>query len=130
MEKEKQTEQTPEDTRKSRKKKKKPEDEKSFYLRLGVSIGNFRRNAGINQAELADMLYLASNTISDIEGGKSHIKAYQLKKLCDILHVAPNKLLGYEVQEDKSIDYLLKARITEMDPDDKQKLLKLIDLVF
>ncbi|MEA5453593.1 helix-turn-helix transcriptional regulator [Sinomonas sp. JGH33] len=67
---------------------------------LGENLKNFRDNAGLTQAELAERLTLHgipgmySQTIAKIEGGKRTLKFEEGVRVAEILHIDPQWLLG------------------------------------
>ena len=108
-------------------------EEGKFYTQLGSDISIIRLKKGYSQKDLADRLFISPGTVSTIEGGFAKIKAYELKKLCETFGITPDNLLRYgEIDKTdlKSTDYRIKAKITSMTPEEKEKLLQIMNLVF
>ena len=62
-------------------------------IRLGLKIGNIRREKNLTQGELAEILNISNNHLSSLENGKS-APSYQLfKKICLELKVDPGYLM-------------------------------------
>lgn len=74
---------------------------------MGANIKQKRKQKGLTQQELADMLGLQKSAIAKYENGRvQNIKRSTLEKMAAILHCTPSFLMGFEdtpsrLEEDK-----------------------------
>ena len=67
---------------------------KAFRLNVGQAIKAAREDAGFSQTQLARMAGTSQNAISCYESGKVCMTAWTLHKLCEVLKVSADELLG------------------------------------
>ena len=67
---------------------------KAFRLNVGQAIKVAREDAGLSQTRLARMAGTSQNAISCYESGKVCMTAWTLHKLCEVLKVSADELLG------------------------------------
>ncbi len=80
------------------------------YNLLGFRIGERRRELGIKQSELAEMIGVSTKYISNIETGKKHLSLDLLAKITVALHITFDFFMnGYirEKPDDNIIDGLM-----------------------
>ena len=65
---------------------------------LGERIANLRKDRGISQEELADVLLTSRQAISKWERGESDPDINRLKDLAIYFNVSIDYLLGYDVE--------------------------------
>ena len=109
------------------------EEERRFYFQLGVDISKLREERNYSQRKVADQLFISPNTVSLIEVGEARLKAFQLKKLCESLGSTPDKLLRYgclENTEIESTESRIQAKIASLTMEEKERLLRIMDLIF
>lgn len=63
-------------------------------MTLGEKIRSARKDKGITQKQLADLINVKHNSISDWESDKHKPDVDSLEKICDILDLNPSDLLG------------------------------------
>lgn len=68
--------------------------EKIFYVRLGRRIAELRKAADITQAQLAEILGIAQQTMAHYEGGVSRIAVALLPPLARALNTTVEDLIG------------------------------------
>lgn len=68
--------------------------EKAFYVQLGQRIAERRKAAGITQAQLAEVLGIAQQTMAHYEGGVARIAVESLRTLAQTLGVSIEELVG------------------------------------
>jgi transcriptional regulator with XRE-family HTH domain len=68
--------------------------EKTFYADLGRRIADQRKARGITQAQLAEQLGIAQQTMAHYEGGVSRIAVETLTQVADVLGVSVEELIG------------------------------------
>ena len=71
------------------------------YLRIGVRIGDYRRERKISQAELAELTDLSVGYISHIETGSTKASLEVLVKIAAVLEVTVDRLLLGNQANDK-----------------------------
>lgn len=65
-------------------------------INLGERIRLLRKQAGLNQTRLADMIDLSRPTLSQVEKGRTELKAEKLVKLAGIFNLSVDGLLNLE----------------------------------
>lgn len=78
-------------------------DYENFSRTVSTKMQNLRANAGITQKDMAKQLNVSKTYISNIERGITKLPAYLLLQYCEILHVSPNKVIGYEMDDAEQI---------------------------
>ena len=73
------------------------------YLRLRSAIKQARRDAGLTQQQLADVLDRPQSYIAKVEGGERRLDVVELIELCDGLAVDPAVLFGQILLSDSSL---------------------------
>ena len=68
-------------------------------MSMGESIKNARRAKGLTQRELAKILNVSFNSISDWENGKHRPDVDTLQALCRVLNISPSEVLSAEYPE-------------------------------
>jgi transcriptional regulator with XRE-family HTH domain len=71
-----------------------PEDNTSFFKQLGQQISALRQEAGLTQAQLAEMLNLKQQVIASYEVGRRRLPISLLPALSKALGVSVEDLLG------------------------------------
>lgn len=85
----------------------------SITKNFGKRLREIRKSRGYNQAQLANIIGIEANTISQIELGEQLPKKENLEKLCKILKVTPKDLFDFGHLKDKEelindIDIIIK----------------------
>lgn len=62
---------------------------------LGNKISRIRKEKGISQIQLAEMLGLSTNALSVIETGNGFLTAETLEKILDKLNLEPEELFSF-----------------------------------
>ena len=89
-----------------------------FNIRIGENIRAARVKCSFTQEELAESMGLSTQFVSDMERGKSGISLITLSRLCDVLHVSSDYILGRYQEE---LDALaLEKRIAHLSPEHKE----------
>ncbi len=99
-------------------------------MSVGDNIRTARINSGLNQKELAEKLKekgidIGNTTISNWENGTSKPDPDTIEKLCKILSVDGNYILGFEKHENSEISNkraILFNKIKDL-PEDKQQII-------
>lgn len=93
---------------------------------FGEHLRNLRKkHSNYTQQDMADMLKISRSTYTYYETGKSEPGQDTLSKICEILEVDYNTLLG--IQEDRKNIYvasgIIKDGITNLSPEEEQIIL-------
>lgn len=75
-------------------------------MELGQRLKNYRNNAGLNQEELSEKLYVSRQTISNWENDKSYPDIHSLLMLSDLFHVSLDELVKGDIE-------IMKEKIEE-----------------
>lgn len=67
-------------------------------MELGQRLKNYRNNAGMNQEELAEKLYVSRQTISSWENDKSYPDIHSLLMLSDLFNVSLDELVKGDIE--------------------------------
>lgn len=99
------------------------------YKKLGKRIAGRRKEMGIKQYELCDLIDVNYKYISNLETGRSAPSLETLMKLCDVLHTTPNYLLLGTISEDDSLsgDSIMK-KIQSLSSDSREMVSSIIDV--
>lgn len=73
-----------------------------FYQNLSA----LRKSKNLSQEEIADRLGVSRQAISKWENGQALPETANIMKLCEILEVTPNELLGYEEHKAQTVEKL------------------------
>lgn len=63
---------------------------------LNWSLNEIMERRGIYNAELARRLGKHRNTVSNMRGDAQKVELETIEKLCNILEVTPNELMGWQ----------------------------------
>ncbi len=78
-----------------------------IYETIGNNIKHFRKERGMTQCELADLLFVSPQMISRYESNSSAPDVAMLAKICSIFHISMDILCGLDsTSRDKLIIYL------------------------
>jgi transcriptional regulator with XRE-family HTH domain len=69
-------------------------DERAFFIELGARIASLRKEEGITQVQLADLLGTSQQTITAYEVGRRRVPVSSLPKLAKLLGVSIEELIG------------------------------------
>lgn len=92
---------------------------------IGKRLAQIRRSNKFKQTELAEMLNVSQQVISNIERGVTAPDIEQLKKIADIYNVSLDQLVGREFFDDNTDDMERKIISCIKQMDDKEKKLSL-----
>jgi transcriptional regulator with XRE-family HTH domain len=69
-------------------------EERAFFAQLGSRISHLRKDQGITQVQLAELLGVSQQTITAYEVGRRRIQVSALPTIAKALHVPIEELLG------------------------------------
>ncbi len=75
-------------------------------MNFSENLASLRKSKNLSQEEIADRLGVSRQAISKWENGQALPETANIMKLCEILEVTPNELLGYEEQKAKPVEQL------------------------
>lgn len=96
---------------------------------FGQRIKEIRKQRGLSQEELAELVNIEQNTLSYIETGNNFCKAETLEKIISALEVSPNEL--FEFGHLKNQNELLSEinKILQNNPDKIQEFYKILKAI-
>ena len=98
---------------------------------IGKRLAEIRKSKKFKQTELAEMLNVSQQVISNIERGVTAPDIEQLKKFADIYNISLDQLVGREFFGDNADDVERKiiSYIKQMDDEGKELSLGLLNQV-
>ena len=106
--------------------------ELDFYT-IGSKIRERRKALGITQEYIAERLDVNPSHISNIECGRAKPSLIALVKIANVLQCSVDYFLKqeyfYEPQDTQSIDEQIIEHLKCWDPEKKEKLLKIMDVL-
>ena len=98
---------------------------------IGKRLAEIRKSKKLKQTELAEMLNVSQQVISNIERGVTAPGIEQLKKIADIYNISLDQLVGREFSGDDADDVERKiiSYIKQMDDEGKELSLGLLSQV-
>ena len=94
---------------------------------FGSRLQKMREQGNVTQKEMAEACALSKNYISALERGMNKCNVQTLVGYCNKLRITPNELLDYG---DPDIIVDLKTKLSEMDKQTQQRILKMILAAF
>jgi transcriptional regulator with XRE-family HTH domain len=76
-------------------------DERAFFIDMGSRIARLRKEEGITQVQLAELLGTSQQTITAYEVGRRRVPVSSLPKLAKLLGVSIEELIGEEATPGK-----------------------------
>lgn len=73
-------------------------DERAFFIELGARIARLRKEEGVTQVQLAELLGTSQQTITAYEVGRRRVPVSSLPKLAKLLGVSVEELMGEDVK--------------------------------
>ena len=105
------------------------------FKEIGLKIKERRKNVGLTQEYIANILDVNPSHISNIEGGRAHPSLTSLVKIANILQCSIDYFIAgeYTFKVDKDMERTLDEQIMDKlkyaDSDKKLRILKMIDLL-
>lgn len=69
-------------------------EERTFFVELGARIARLRKDQGITQVQLAELLDTAQQTITAYESGRRRVPVSALPAIASVLGVSVEALIG------------------------------------
>ncbi len=67
---------------------------------LGKRIAQLRKQKGLTQEQLSEMLDIAKNSLSNIESGRAFMSFSKIQKLIDIFEIEPFELFVFDKEKE------------------------------
>ena len=71
-----------------------PEKTESFDANVGERAAHLRHLLSLSQSEVAEKLNVTRQTLANYESGKTPMRAFIIRQLCDIYQCSPDWILG------------------------------------
>ena len=92
---------------------------------FGKRISNCRRSSDISQKQLAQMIHVSNNHLSNIENGKSAPSFLTFLSICKAINVSPSYLIyGTSI----AVDSVIIEKISKKSAADKEIISKILDV--
>ena len=104
------------------------QNEKSIEQLIGKRIQKIRQSKGYTQQQLAEMIGLSTNYLSDIERGKSSARLDKLVAIINALEYSADDVFsdvinfGYKVKSSR-----LSERLEALPPEEREKAFAILD---
>jgi len=76
-------------------------DEKEFFKCLGARIASLRRDAGLTQLQLGELLDITQQQVASFEIGRRRVPVSLLPSLAHALAISIEELIGHEAKPGK-----------------------------
>lgn len=96
--------------------------------KIGNKMLEFRKKAGLTQADLAEKAGLSDRTYADIERGNVNMRIETLLRICDVLHITPDAILTEENTSLRITQNEIEKKYAACTEKDKQVALELMDV--
>jgi transcriptional regulator with XRE-family HTH domain len=70
------------------------DDERAFFIQLGIRINRLRKGLGITQVQLAEQLGVSQQTVTAYESGNRRVPISHLPRLAALLGTSVEALIG------------------------------------
>ena len=94
---------------------------------IGANLLDYRKQAGMTQAEVAEAASLSDRTYADIERGKVNMRLETLLCICQALCITPNDILTTRKTSSVVDVNTLQAHIRSCPPQEQDRLFRIID---
>ena len=101
----------------------------NIQLQLGRKIRHYRKIRGFSQEKFAELIGIATNTLSSIETGNAFMTASTLEKITLILDVTPSELFNFTVEKPPADIYKSILKKLEFIKSDNERLTILYKLI-
>ena len=100
------------------------------FRKIGARIAKQRREKGLKQYEVCEIINVNYKYLSNLETGRSAPSLETLLALCECLDTTPDwLLLGRKNNPDTESDNAIEEKITALDDENKRMVLEFIDLL-
>ena len=71
-------------------------------MSFNKNLTDYRKRKGLSQEQLAFQIGVSRQAVSKWETGLSQPELTNIEKICEVLEITPNELMGYDFQEIKT----------------------------
>ena len=96
------------------------------FLDIGNKLHSIRKRLGMTQAEVAEAAGLSDRTYADIERGTVNMRIDTALKICQALHITPDKILTDDNPTSKTSQTELLAKLDACTPKQRETALNLL----
>ena len=96
---------------------------------MELKIKNIRKQKGYTQEKLCEILDIDISGLSKIENGKCFPSCETIYKIIYKLNIFPNEIFGNGSLNAVSQDDLIVEKIKELSKKDKEKIIKIIEIL-
>lgn len=100
-----------------------------IQIQLGKKIQRYRKIRGLSQEKFAELIGIATNTLSSIETGKAFMTAQTLEKITQVLCVTLSELFEFPAKKQNTDIYKQILKKLELIKHDKERLNILYKLI-
>ena len=96
---------------------------------FGKRLAKIRKQKGLTQAQLGDVIGVSQRVIAYYESETDHIPANLLMKISESLHVSADTLLGIDIprEDNRTFDARFMKKWGRLSPQNKKAVSKIID---
>ena len=98
------------------------------FTTIGNRLYSIRKRMGLTQADVAEKAELSTRTYADIERGSVNMRIETILKICNVLHITPDKILTTDDSSISAKQQELWERLNSCSPKDKETALKLLSV--
>ena len=95
---------------------------------IGNKLLTIRKRMGMTQAEVAEAAGLSDRTYADIERGTVNMRTETILRICNVLHITPDKILTEESTPLTVQQAELWERLNACNPKDKETALQILSV--
>ncbi len=95
---------------------------------VGGRLLSVRKQAGLTQAEVAELAGLSDRTYTDIERGTVNMRIETLLRICKVLHITPDALLTVENPSLTAFQEELLCRLEQRSTRERETALQLLSV--
>lgn len=98
------------------------------FRKIGNRLLAIRKKAGMTQMEVAEAAGLSDRTYADIERGSVNMRIETVLRICDALHITPDKILLEEETKLSVRQDELMEKLNACSEKDKDTALRLLEV--
>lgn len=98
------------------------------FRKIGNKLFQFRKKAGLTQAEVAEAADLSDRAYADIERGTVNMRIETILRICNALNITPDEVLTEEPSETDAMLQELLAELEGCTEKEKKTALRLLSV--
>lgn len=96
---------------------------------IGTRLRQIRKSRKLSQAELAAATGISGKAYADIERGASNMRMDTMLKICQVLHITPDKLFVHEYDSSAYEVQAITQCLSGFSADDREKVVELLQII-